>query len=687
MGEMNMKRGSANRPQVSPYEAALRALRGVLLWVMGFSALINVLMLTGSVYMLQVYDRVLTSGSVPTLVGLFAVVVVLYLFLAFYDALRARLLARSAVRLDGAVAEPAFRAMLSLPEAEAGQPLRDLETVRGFVASPALQGLFDLPFVPLFLAILFVIHPILGFATMGGALIGLGLALTTRALTRNPQARAQEFEARARHFADHGGRNAGLIRAMGMAGHVAQRWLSQHHGGLAVAQMASDPSEILQALSRAFRMLLQSAILTLGAWLVLQGEITAGSIIAGSILSGRALAPIDQAVGQWAALGRMLIAHRRLAAFFDSRPAAPDHIALPRPKGRITVSRLTRLGPLRPGMNPADRPRILTQISFALDPGDGLGVVGNSASGKSTLARLLVGALTPDAGEIRFDGALPSQWEPDALGRAMGYLPQEVEMLPGTIRDNIARFDPKATDAEVIEAAQLAGVHDMIVALPAGYATMVGGGEDPLSGGQRQRVGLARALFRRPAIVVLDEPNANLDPAGEAALNRALTLLREAGSTVIVMAHRPSALAAMNKIMVLHAGTVAQFGDKADLVAMPGKGPASAPTVAAQPRPMPEARPKPTTADEETLTELPQFVSNRVQAKLQDMERRSTASPVEMSRQDGSEQGLSKATLPDQAMAQQEPTVDDATDSDLPPLVLTKAPIRPLFKSVLSRSA
>lgn len=656
----------------SLYEAALKSLRGTLVWVALFSALINVLMLTGSLYMLQVYDRVLTSGSVPTLLGLFAVVVVLYMFLAFYDALRARLLSRSALRLDGAVAEPAFRSMMTLSESDSRHPLRDLETVRGFMASPALQGLFDLPFVPLFLGVLFLIHPILGFATVGGALIGLFIALATRAVTRTPLARAQEVEAQARHFADHTARNAGLIRSMGMGGHVARRWLGQHRGALAVSQGASDPSEVLSALSRAFRMLLQSAILTLAAWLVLRGEITAGSIIAASILSGRALAPIDQAVGQWSGLGRMRIAHRRLSDFFANRPAEPERIALPRPKGQIVVSRLTRLAPMRAGMNPADRPRILTQISFALDAGDGLGVVGNSASGKSTLARLLVGALAPDAGEIRFDGALPAQWEPEALGRAVGYLPQEVEMLPGTIRDNIARFDPSATDAEVIEAAQLAGVHDMIVTLPAGYATPVGGGDDPLSGGQRQRVGLARALFRRPAIVVLDEPNANLDPAGEAALTRALSLLRESGSTVIVMAHRPSALAAMNKIMVLHGGMVAQFGDKADLVTMQGKAPAGGLRPADAP-----PRAQQATVEEgasvEPLTELPKFISNRIQAKMAGMD---AGAPVDLA--------------PAAPQAEDEPVRDEASETPLTSVLVLENGAEakaPMFRTVLSRSA
>ena len=313
-------------------------------------------------------------------------------------------------------------------------------------------------------------------------------------------------------------------------------------------------------------MLLQSAILTLGAFLVLRGDITAGMIIAGSILSGRALAPVDQLIGQWRIIGRVMAAHKRLDEIFAKDTSQPERVALPDPSGALTVSGLTKTGAARPNGEP---PKILSDISFSLASGDALGVIGNSASGKSTLARLLVGAGQGDAGEVRLDGATLDQWHPDQLGRNIGYLPQMLEMLPGTIRDNIARFDPEAPDDDVIAAARMTGIHDMILQLPDGYNTRLGDpyAPAPLSGGQIQRLGLARAVYGMPRFVVLDEPNANLDMAGDAALTKAIKTLRAAGSTVIVMAHRPSVLSAVNKLMVLTAGTVGAFGDRDVLLA------------------------------------------------------------------------------------------------------------------------
>lgn len=580
----------------NPYRAALRRLRPAVITVGLFSALLSLLMLTGSVYMLQVYDRVLASGSVPTLVGLFAIVIVLYGFLGIYDFLRSRMLSRAARQLDLGTGPETFRAWLrsgvpggagggQASGGQAAQPLQDLGILRGFISGPAIVALFDTPFVPLFLAVLFLIHPWLGWLTVAGALVVAGLAGVNRLLTRAAIREAAALDGNERDFTEKGRRNAEAIIAMGMEGALTRRWQALHDRTLTTGERGSDPSEVLASSSRAFRLLLQSAILTLGAWLVLQNQMTAGMIVAASILSGRALAPVDQVIGQWRAIGRALEAHRRLGTFFDERAeAARPRIDLPAPTGQITVSRLTKLAPGwadgRPG---AERPRILHQVSFTLEPGDGLGVIGNSASGKSTLARLIMGAWAPDAGEIRLDGATPDQWDPAVLGRSVGYLPQVLDMLPGTIRDNIARFDAQATDRAVIEAAKLAGVHDMILGLPDGYATMLGGtgGAQPLSGGQIQRLGLARAIYGRPRLVVLDEPNSNLDVAGDDALANAIATLRADGATVIVMAHRPSAIAAVNKVLILHNGMVARFGDKdAVLTAMTRGGPALAPVPA-----------------------------------------------------------------------------------------------------------
>ncbi|WP_179285832.1 type I secretion system permease/ATPase [Haematobacter missouriensis] len=556
----------------NPYRLALRRLRGSFLMVAFFSALINVLMLTGPLYMLQVYDRVLGSGSLATLRGLFLIVGILYAFMGLYEFLRSRLLARAAVRLDQDVGPAAFRAWLrsggqpGRGEAQraAGLPLGDLGTVRGFISSPAMGSIFDIPWIPLYLGLLFLIHPWLGWLTLAGAGVVALVAILGRYLTRGPQDTSNRIETEARVFSEQGRRNAEVIEAMGMENSVARRWQEAHARAVATGQGASDVSEVTGAFSKAFRMLLQSAMLTLGAFLVLRHEMTAGMIIATSILSGRALAPVDQIIAQWRIIGNASAAHRRLTAFFGGQSRGPRPVALPLPSGQIAANRLTCLGP-----SPAaggERQRILNQVSFALEAGDGLGVIGNSAAGKSTLARLIVGAWAPDAGDIRFDGATRDQWDPQFLGRAMGYLPQTVELLPGTIRDNITRFDLATSDEEMIAAARLAGVHDMILALPEGYATQVGLPGQPLSGGQVQRIGLARAVFGSPRIVVLDEPNANLDATGEAALAKAIRILRDTGTTVVLMTHRTSALAEVNKIMLLSAGSVMKFGERDEVL-------------------------------------------------------------------------------------------------------------------------
>ncbi len=573
-----MRNGKVGATASNAYRAALRGLNGTF-WLVGlFSAAINVLMLTGSVYMLQVYDRVLGSGSVATLFGLFTIVVILYAFLGLYEFLRARLLSRAALRLDLAIGTQAFRVWLrsannrDAPDdpRQTEEPLRDLGIVRGFLSGPAIQGLFDVPWIPLYFAILFMIHPWLGLVTLAGAAVVAAAAVAGRVLTAKSLGQSMGLDAAERSFGDHARRSAEVIEALGMQARVTALWQQMHVGALAAGQGAGDVSEVVTAFSKSFRMLLQSATLTIGALLVLEQQITAGMIIASSIIAGRALAPIDAMIGHWRSIGRAIVAHRGLGAFFDRLPVEKPRIKLPQPTGQITVARLSKLVPGSPLV--PDRPRILTQVAFALAPGDGMGVIGNSASGKSTLARLLVGAWRPDGGEIRLDGATPDQWDPDELGRSIGYLPQTVEMLPGTIRDNIARFDSSAPDQVVIEAARLAGVHEMILRLPAGYATRLGGTEQIMSGGQVQRLGLARALFGNPKLIVLDEPNSNLDVSGDNALAQAIVTMRERGSVVIVMAHRPSAIAAVNKVMILHGGMVAAFGNKEEVLASATQG-------------------------------------------------------------------------------------------------------------------
>lgn len=578
-----------DRPS-SLYRASMRALRRPLWVVAGVSAIISLLMLTGSIYMLQIYDRVLGSGSVPTLIALFGIVVVLHGFLALYDGLRMRLLSRLAMQLDARLGRATFEADLEEDRQGTARPRlgNDLEHLRALISGPAMLALFDLPFTLVFVAVLFLIHPALGILTLFGmALAGLLAALNWLVL-RTPLQQSQQEEGRQRQFVEGVRQAAASVAALGMREAVAGRWRGLQNTRLRHQQEGQDPSEMLSAASRALRMLLQAGLLTAAAWLVLAGQISAGAIIAASILSGRALAPVDQLIGQWRHIVQGRSAKARLAA--ASLDNAPQRTQLPPLSGAVEVAGITRLAAAAPGEAPQ---KLLNDISFTLAPGAGLGIIGSSASGKSTLARLIVGALRPDGGRIRFDGATAEQWDPDDLGRQIGYLPQRVDLLPGSVRDNIARFDPQATDEAVIAAARAAGVHDMILRLPEGYSTELGSRDWPLSGGQIQRIGLARALYGDPKLLILDEPNAHLDVVGEAALTRCLKARRAAGTTVIVFAHRAGALAAVDRLIVLDGGRIVQDGARDTVLAALGArplAPGPAP-ITTQPRVQPQVQP------------------------------------------------------------------------------------------------
>ena len=549
------------------YESAIARLKRSYVVVALFSAAVNILMLTGPMFMLQVYDRVLSSGSVATLQGLFVIVVICYGFMALYDFLRTRLLSRSAYRLDQDVGAQTYGIWMRsglAGSSDMSRPLADLAVVRGFLPSPAMLGLFDTPWIPFYILVVYVIHPWLGLLTVSGVCVVATLAFLNQLLTLKHHSRAMMMDTSESFFVDQSRRNADAIVPLGMGARITQRWADMHRKGLAVGQVGGDRAEGFTSASKSFRLLLQSALLGLGGYLALQQEISAGMIVAASIIAGRALAPVDQVIGQWRSIVRARDAHRRLASAFKAQPAARRTINLPPPNGYLSVRGITKFAPgqLRGG----DRPPILDGVSFDLVPGDALGVIGPSASGKSTLARLLVGGWLPDSGEVRLDDATLDQWPPESLGDHIGYLPQHLEMMSGSIRDNIARFDPDADDEAVLAAARIAGVHEMILHLPNGYATELGYGTLPLSGGQVQRLGLARAVYGMPRYVVLDEPNSNLDASGDEALSRAIMALREAGSTVVVMAHRPSAIASVNKVLVLQAGRVAQFGTKDEVL-------------------------------------------------------------------------------------------------------------------------
>ncbi|MGB3147006.1 MAG: type I secretion system permease/ATPase [Paracoccaceae bacterium] len=551
-------------PQAAnPYRQALGGLGKTFLAVGLASAAVNLLMLTGPLFMMQIYDRVLSSGSVPTLVGLFTIVTILYGFLALYDFLRVRLLSRAAYRLDHALGGRGFAAWVR--SARAGnpalhRPLSDLAIVRGFLSGPAVPALFDLPCVPAYLLLIFLLHPWLGLLTLCGAVLVCLATLLGQRLTEGCISRAMQHEAAESFLIEQGFRNAETIRALGMEGRVTARWRQMHDAGLAAGQIGGDRAELLAATTRAFRLLLQSATLALGAYLAIRQEISAGLIMAISIIAGKALAPIDQIVGQWRAIQRAKNAHARLNVAMAGVADRPAPLALPAPTGQLSVQALTKFAPGQVARG--EQAPLLANVSFDLAAGEALGVIGPSASGKSTLARLLVGAWQADAGTIRLDGATFDQWQPDDLGRHIGYLPQQVELISGSIRDNICRFDPDADDAAIVEIARMTGVHEMILGLPKAYGTEMGHAGHPLSGGQLQRIGLARALYGRPRLIVLDEPNSNLDAVGEEALAAAILQMRKAGAAVVVMAHRPSALAAVNKVMVLQNGQVSHFGDR-----------------------------------------------------------------------------------------------------------------------------
>ncbi|MEM6477569.1 MAG: type I secretion system permease/ATPase [Pseudomonadota bacterium] len=545
------------------YAAARRALKHRFIAVALLSAVVNILMLTGPIFMLQVYDRVLSSASIATLQGLFVIVVVLFIFLGIYDFLRTRMLSRAAVTFDQTVGEDAFNLWLKAGADRAkiiGRPLTDLSIVRGFVSSPAIMGFFDLPWVPVYLGIIFIVHPWLGLLAIGGALVVFVLAMLNQFLTKTSLAKAMAMDSKETSFVEQSHLHADTIMPLGMAQHLRGHWAGMHRDGLATGQVGSERGEAFTTSSKAFRLLLQSALLALGGYLAVNQEISAGMIVAASIIAGRALAPIDQVIGQWKAVIRAREADKRLSATFAAMPAVPENVALPDPKGALSVQNVLKYPPGSEG-NPDAKP-ILGGVSFELSAGETLGIIGPSACGKTTLAKILVAAWRPDQGSVRLDGASLSQWDAETLGRHIGYLPQNLGLLAGSIRENIARFDPDATDEAVVMAAQLANAHEMILSLPDGYATQIGYASGPISGGQMQRIGLARALYGMPKLIVLDEPNSNLDAEGDAALARSIQAMATQGSTIVVIAHRPSALAAVSQLIVLKEGRIADFGPK-----------------------------------------------------------------------------------------------------------------------------
>lgn len=529
-----------------------------------FSIFVNLLMLTGPLYMLQVYDRVLGSRSEETLIALSLLVAFLYGMMGILDFARGRILARIGARFQDKMDRRVFSALLrransSSTDNDPRSGLRDLEAVQTLLSSPALLAVFDMPWTPLFLAAIFIFHPWLGALALGGGSILIILALINQRTTREPQMRAGIASVHANRLSNEIMDETEVVQGLGMRDATFNRWQKVRSEALERSLVKSDRSGLVTATTKTLRLFLQSAMLGLGAYLVLQNEMTAGAMIAGSILLGRALAPIEMAVGQWGLVQRALQGWRSLQELLTEVPQLRDRTPLPRPEAKLVAEQVTVIPP-------GEKQATLRMVSFELRPGQALGVIGPSGAGKSTLARALTGVWVPAGGKIRLGGAALDQYDPDVLGQIIGYLPQKVGLFDGTIGENIARLDPAADPADIVKAAQRAAAHDLILRQPQGYDTPVSTAQGRLSGGELQRIGLARALYGNPVILVLDEPNANLDNDGSQALNSAIRDLKSQGGSVIIMAHRPSAIQECEMLLVLEGGMRRAFGPRDEVL-------------------------------------------------------------------------------------------------------------------------
>ena len=549
------------QPQPTALDAALHEARRGLAVVAALSLFLNLLVLVSPLYMFQVFDRVLPSGHVETLVGLTVIAGFALLVFGLLEVIRHQALVRISTWLDRRMSEPVLAA--SVGEALAGrpvgaQPLRDLAQLRAFISSEGVFPILDAPWTLAFIAVIWLLHPWLGVLALLGTVLLFALALGNEVVMRTPLGEANERWLAAQRRSETALRNAEVVHAMGMLPALLRRWHADNDRALDHHGQASDRGAAIVGMAKFLRLFLQVGILGLGAFLVVRGQLTAGGMIAGSILLSRALAPVEQAIGAWKGLVATRASHGRLQALLGRHRQPAAALRLPVPEGRLCVERLVFAPP------GSDRP-ILKHIEFELVAGDVLAVVGPSGSGKSTLCRLIAGIWAPASGHVRLDGAEVHTWDRADFGRYVGYLPQDVELFAGTVRDNIARMTD-APDEAVIEAAQLAGAHDMILRLRDGYGTEIGSHGAVLSGGQRQWIGLARAMFGRPRLVILDEPNASLDQTGEAALIDAIGRLKARGTTVILVAHRPSLLVHVDKLLVLREGAGVLFGPRDEIL-------------------------------------------------------------------------------------------------------------------------
>jgi PrtD family type I secretion system ABC transporter len=566
----------------TPLRRALRACRRQFVLVGLFSGVVNLLQLTTSIYMMQVFDRVLATRILDTLLYLSLIAVAAVLVLALLEAVRGQVMQRLASWVEHRVAPEGF--VRAIESTLRGRPyrmeaLRDLAVCRGYLGSPGALSLYDVPWVPVYLAVIFLLHPVMGWIAVGGALLLFALTLTSELSTSKLLREANTAAMTSQRRADAISRNAEVIDSMGMLPSVIGRWRESVAAISGPQQRAADRAAVLLAATKFFRLAVQIAILGVGAYLVLMQELTSGASIAGSIIMGRALAPVEQMIGGWKQLVQARQSFRRLQSFLAQPRLRPPGLPLPEPTGQLSVERVSYAFP---GQGVA----MIKGVNFSLTAGESLAVIGPSAAGKTTLIRLLIGTLPASAGTVRLDGADVYQWMREDFGRHVGYLPQDVELFDGTVYDNIARMR-EAEPEEVYDAARLAGCHEMILRLPNGYETQIGDGGLYLSGGQRQLIGLARAMFGRPKFVVLDEPNSNLDGDSEAALLRALERLKALDTTVVLVSHRPTLVQGVDKVLLLKDGAMEMFGPRAEVLKrlMSQNRPAEvpAPAVAAPP--------------------------------------------------------------------------------------------------------
>ncbi|PCI03009.1 MAG: type I secretion system permease/ATPase [Hyphomicrobiales bacterium] len=554
------QRTSSQRPAA----AIVSPLKSVIFSIALISGIVNLLALTAPLFMLQIYDRVLSSGSISTLIGLAVLALGLYIFQALLDIVRARIFLRIGEDFDHQLSARTHAAIVLLPletrmPGDGLQPLRDLDNVRGFLSGQGPIALFDLPWMPLYLGICFVFHFWIGMTALVGAIVLVALTVLTDALSREPTQQTITHGMTRNALMEAGRRNAEVVRSMGLGGRIAEKWQEANSLYLKSNRRTGDIANTLGGIAKALRIMLQSGILGVGAWLVIQQEVSAGVMIASSVMMGRALAPIDMAIGSWKGFLMARQSWARLKDVFSFLPEETKTTALPRPKDDFVVKGVTIVPP-------GETTPTVSNVSFAISAGSALGIIGPSGCGKSTLARALVGAWTPARGEVRIDGASFDQWDPEIIGSYIGYLPQGVELFDGTIAENICRFDRDPDPEVIIAAAKAAGAHELIVGFSKGYDTRMGESGSALSAGQRQRVGLARALYGDPFLIVLDEPNANLDAEGEAALVKAIACVRERGGIVIIIAHRPSALGVVDLLLAMEGGRAKAFGPRDEIL-------------------------------------------------------------------------------------------------------------------------